>query len=68
MENIFIVAQEPHQEQKGSHTPALEAPWRAFSETVAQQQTQIESRILNQDAFEDVFPIPEMNPSHAARF
>jgi hypothetical protein len=33
-----------------------------------QQEIEIQRRVLNQDPFEDVVPVPEMNAPHAAGF
>ena len=37
-------------------------------ELLAQDQRQVQGRVVNQDPFQDIFPSSKVNPSHAAGF
>ena len=63
-----MVATEQHKEHNGRRTPVLEAPRSSFSEILPEQEAEIQHRILEQDAFENVLPAPEMNASQAQVF
>ena len=59
---------EQNQERKGSGTPALVTHGCAFSVPVTQQKAEVQICVLNQDVFENVLPMPEVTPTHIARF
>ena len=48
-----MVTTEPHEEHNGRRTPVLEAARSSFSEILAEQEAEIQRRILDQDAFEN---------------
>ncbi len=48
--------------------PVLQAPWRALPELLAQDQRQVQGRIVNQDPFQDIFPVLEGEPVACRRF
>ena len=45
---------------------ALETPWRAQPELLAQDQRQVQGRVVNQEPFQNILPSSKVNLSHTA--